>query len=108
VQLRIAHELLSGVEAFARWAADEPRATGENAPGRSRHTHDELTMQEIHIARLVATGATSNEVAARLFLSLHTVEAHLRDIFRKLGITCRRRLRALPELRTRRPVTCVA
>jgi DNA-binding CsgD family transcriptional regulator len=48
------------------------------------------------VARLVATGATSREVASQLFLSPRTIEAHLRSIFRKLGITSRRQLRELP------------
>ncbi|MEV0620614.1 LuxR family transcriptional regulator [Nonomuraea sp. NPDC050404] len=98
--LRTAHELLSGagLEAFARRAADELRATGEKARGRSGHTRDQLTMQELHIARLVATGATSAEVAARLFISPRTVDAHLRNIFRKLGISSRRQLRDQPGL----------
>ncbi|MEV7425687.1 LuxR family transcriptional regulator [Streptomyces sp. NPDC091212] len=98
--LRTAHELLSeaGIEAFARRAADELRATGEKARSRSGHTYDQLTTQEVYIARLVATGATSNEVAARLFLSPRTIDAHLRNIFRKLGITSRRQLRNRPDL----------
>lgn len=54
-----------------------------------------LTDQEILIARLVAAGATSREVAAELFLSPRTIEAHLRSIFRKLEITSRRQLREL-------------
>jgi hypothetical protein len=63
-RLRVAHELLSdsGAEAFARRAADELRATGERARSRSRQTYDQLTLQEAHIARLVATGATSSAV----------------------------------------------
>ena len=98
--LRTAHELLSGagLEAFAQRAADELRATGETARRRSGHTRDQLTMQELHIARLVATGATSSEVAARLFISPRTVDAHLRNIFRKLGIRSRRQLREQPGL----------
>lgn len=44
----------------------------------------------------VATGATSREVGARLFLSLRTIEAHLRSIFRRLGIASRRQLKELP------------
>nr|BFE64681.1 hypothetical protein GCM10020063_092070 [Dactylosporangium thailandense] len=57
---------------------------------------DELTAHELHIARPVATGATSRDVGAQLFLSPRTIEAHLRKIFRKLGITSRRQLRELP------------
>ncbi|MFC0107443.1 helix-turn-helix transcriptional regulator [Kibdelosporangium aridum] len=100
-QLRTAHDLLStiGMEAFARRASDELRATGAQARSRATNSLDELTMQETHIARLVATGATSKEVAARLFLSPRTIDAHLRNIFRKLGITSRRQLRDLPDLR---------
>ncbi|MFJ5985751.1 AAA family ATPase [Lentzea sp. NPDC092896] len=93
-QLRAAHDLLSsiGMEAFAARAALELKATGEVARSRSAQVTDELTMQETHIARLVATGATSKEVAARLFLSPRTVDAHLRNIFRKVGINSRRQL----------------
>ncbi|MCY9783874.1 LuxR family transcriptional regulator [Nocardiopsis sp. EMB25] len=98
--LRTAHGRLSriGMEAFARRAANELRATGEVARSRSEHTYDSLTMQEMHIARQVAAGATSKEVATRLFISPRTVDAHLRNIFRKLGITSRRQLRDMPDL----------
>jgi DNA-binding CsgD family transcriptional regulator len=84
-----------GAEAFAERAARELRATGEQARKRSPQPADALTAQEAHIARLVATGATSREVAAQLFLSPRTIEAHLRSIFRKLGITSRRQLKQL-------------
>lgn len=99
-QLRAAHELLldMGAEAFAERAARELRATGEQARRRTARPTDELTAQELHIAKLVATGATSREVGAQLYLSPRTIEAHLRSIFRKLDITSRRQLRdiALP------------
>ncbi|TDB92369.1 LuxR family transcriptional regulator [Actinomadura sp. 7K534] len=97
-QLRTAHRLLSdmGMEAFADRAARELRATGEHPRKRTAQPTDSLTDHELHVARLVATGATSREVAAQLFLSPRTVEAHLRNIFRKLGITSRRQLRELP------------
>ncbi|MFC7787859.1 ATP-binding protein [Microbacterium sp. MAHUQ-60] len=97
-QLRTAHELLSdmGAEAFAARAAGELAATGEFARKRAVRPTDELTPHELHVARLVATGATSREVGAQLFLSPRTIEAHLRSIFRKLGITSRRQLRQIP------------
>ncbi|MEU8787078.1 LuxR family transcriptional regulator [Streptomyces sp. NPDC048637] len=94
-QLRTAHELLSGMgaDAFAARAARELRATGERPHKPTARPTDALTAHELHIARRVATGATSKEVGAQLFLSPRTIDAHLRNIFRKLGITSRRQLR---------------
>lgn len=93
--LRTAHQLLSdmGADAFAERAARELRATGEHPRERTAQPTDALTAHEMHIARLVATGATNREVGAQLFLSPRTIEAHLRNIFRKLDITSRRQLR---------------
>ena len=78
-----------------RVVALELQATGEHPRKRSTQPTDTLTPHELHIARLVATGATSREVGAQLFLSPRTIEAHLRNIFAKLGITSRRQLREL-------------
>lgn len=97
-QLRTAHDLLvdMGAGAFADRAARELRATGEHPRKRTARPTDDLTAQELHIAKLVATGATSREVGARLYLSPRTIEAHLRSVFRKLNITSRRQLRDMP------------
>jgi DNA-binding CsgD family transcriptional regulator len=84
-----------GAKGFAERALGELRATGERARRRSPETVDELTPQELHIARLVGAGATSKEVAAELFLSPRTIDAHLRNIFRKLDISSRRQLRGM-------------
>lgn len=94
-QLRNAHQLLSdmGAEAFAERAARELRATGEHPRKRTAQPTDALTAQELHIARLVATGATNREIGAQLFLSPRTIEAHLRSIFQKLNITSRRQIK---------------
>ena len=96
-ELRLAHELLAnmGAEAFAERAARELRATGEHPRSRSAQSTNVLTDHELQISRLVATGATSREVGAQLFLSPRTIEAHLRNIYRKLGINSRRQLREL-------------
>ncbi|WP_219339791.1 ATP-binding protein [Luteimonas salinisoli] len=96
-QLRTAHQLFSemGTEAYADRAARELRATGENARKRTAQPTDALTAQELHIARLVATGATNREVGTQLFLSPRTIEAHLRSIFHKLDITSRRQIKDL-------------
>ena len=99
-----AHDMLTsmGAGAFAARAARELRAIGQRARARTPDTVDELTPQELQIAQLVATGATSKEVASELFLSPRTIDAHLRSIFRKLDITSRHQLRELPQLGPRR------
>jgi DNA-binding CsgD family transcriptional regulator len=48
-----------------------------------------LTRAEIQVARLVAQGRTNREIAEHLFVSPHTVSAHLRHIFDKLGVKSR-------------------
>jgi DNA-binding NarL/FixJ family response regulator len=48
-----------------------------------------LTEREIQVARLVVDRKTNPEIAADLFLSQKTVETHLRNIFRKVGVTTR-------------------
>ena len=81
-----------GAGAWAERARGELRASGETARKRSPTAVDQLTPQELQIARLVAEGATNKEVAARLFLSPRTIDYHLRKVFTKLGITSRAEL----------------
>ena len=48
-----------------------------------------LTRREVEVLRLVATGLTDAQVAEKLFISLRTVNAHLRSIYAKLGVGSR-------------------
>jgi len=48
-----------------------------------------MTDSELAVARLVAQGFTNREVAERLFVSHHTVSAHLRHVFVKLNVNSR-------------------
>jgi DNA-binding NarL/FixJ family response regulator len=48
-----------------------------------------LTAREREIAELVAEGRTNREVAEQLVLSAKTIEAHLRNIYAKLGVRSR-------------------
>jgi DNA-binding CsgD family transcriptional regulator len=83
-----------GATAWARRAEDELAATGDRARRRIDATRDELTSQELVVARLVAQGLRNKEVAAQLFLSTNTIETHLRHVYRKLGIRSRTELAA--------------
>ncbi|MFN8517555.1 MAG: helix-turn-helix transcriptional regulator, partial [Thermomicrobiales bacterium] len=48
-----------------------------------------LTAREAEVLRLVAQGLTDPQIAARLFLSRHTVNSHLKAIYAKLGVNTR-------------------
>ena len=50
---------------------------------------DSLTDTEQAVSRLVAEGLNNNQVAARMYISTHTVAHHLRQAFRKLQIASR-------------------
>jgi DNA-binding CsgD family transcriptional regulator len=93
-QLKVAHELLTdfGMDAFAERARAELEATGERARKRTTNTREQLTPQELQVARLAAQGNTNREIAAQLFISPNTVEYHLRKAFRKLDVTSRTQL----------------
>ena len=67
-------------------------ATGEKVRKRQIDTQNELTPQEEHIARLARNGRSNAEIGRELFLSVRTVEWHLRKVFSKLGITSRKEL----------------
>ena len=49
----------------------------------------ELTASELAVVRLVTEGASDREVAQRLYISVHTVNSHLRHVFAKLSIRSR-------------------
>ena len=63
-----------GMEAFAERARGELLATGETVRKRTVETLDELTPQELHVARLAIGGQTNPEIGAQLFISARTVE----------------------------------
>ena len=74
------------------------QATSGSAPTSrawpARLGWEALTDTERAIAGLVAKGMTNREIATRLFMSHHTVDSHLRSVFRKLDIGSRSALAA--------------
>jgi DNA-binding CsgD family transcriptional regulator len=84
-----------GAAPWAERAHRELRASGQTARKRDPSAVNQLTAQEVQIARFVARGATNREVAAQLFLSKRTVDYHLRRIFAKLAISSRNELAVL-------------
>ena len=82
-------EVFDGLGA-ALWA-DKARAELARIGGRAASSVD-LTPTEARVAELVAAGSTNREAADALFVSVHTVEANLKRIYRKLGIRSRTEL----------------
>jgi DNA-binding CsgD family transcriptional regulator len=96
-------QLQSALDAFERldagaWAERaraELRGSGIVVQRGDRSLAEQLTPQELQVARLVAAGATNKHVAAQLYLSPRTIDFHLRNVYAKLGITSRFQLVAL-------------
>jgi DNA-binding CsgD family transcriptional regulator len=96
-QLEKAHRLFSGLGAdpYVQACATELAALQVTAETASPAALLGLTRAELAVARLAATGLTNREVASQLYVSVKTVEYHLRNSYIKLDITSRRALAAL-------------
>ncbi len=85
----------------AGWHAERARVEWRRAGGRTGTTPPgQLTPQEAAVARLARAGKTNREIAAQLYLTVNTVETHLRHVYQKLGIHRRAELLTLPDAET--------
>ena len=94
--LRRARDLFDAIG--VPWMADQARrelgATGEASSAPRLRSFDDLTPQEMQIARLAANGLSNREIGERLFVSHRTVGYHLYHVYPKLGISGRAQLHA--------------
>ncbi len=70
------------------------RTTGTDVAGLGL-----LSDREREVAQLVSAGMTNPQIASTLFLSIKTVETHIRHIFDKLGATSRLQVARMVESR---------
>jgi DNA-binding CsgD family transcriptional regulator len=96
-QTRFAAEFEVGLhlsrDAAIRLAIDEPARLAVAAPDDG--TGDALlSNREAEVARLLADGLSNKEIGARLFISVHTVDSHVRSILNKLGVNSRAQVAA--------------
>jgi len=77
--------------ALTRRAGELAALCGDvSTPGLSFGSQTErLTRREREVAGMAAVGASSREIAARLVLSVRTVDNHLQNAYSKLGVTSR-------------------
>jgi DNA-binding CsgD family transcriptional regulator len=84
LELEAAREVFDALGA----ALDVARLEQHDRGGGQGEAHG-LTARELQVLRLVAAGATNKAIAADLVLSERTVDRHMSNIFRKLGVSSR-------------------
>ena len=92
-----AYELYAGLDAnfYLRGVERDLRRAGAPADiGQA------LTRAEERVAQLVSEGHTNQSVASALGVSIHTVNTHLRAVFRKMGVRSRVQLTNAMSIRT--------
>lgn len=78
------HYVMTGVRYISQQATQILLQKAAEAENR----RDELTHTEREILKAIALGKTTKEIAADRFSSVHTINSHRKNIFRKLGVNC--------------------
>lgn len=92
-----------GAVVWERRAEDRLRATGLKARSRAPRRTEPLTAKEVQVAVAVADGLSNRDVAMLLVVTPRTVEFHLGNIYRKLGIQGAGARAELTRLRSEQP-----
>jgi DNA-binding CsgD family transcriptional regulator len=86
-----------GAERLAAEARSELVAVGARPRRAAISGRESLTAAERRVAELAATGMTNREIAQALFVTINTVEGHLKQVFQKLSISSRKAIAASLE-----------
>jgi len=78
--------ILTGLMAETDRLAGQSLAIPRPRPGAPARRPDGLTAREAQVLVLLAAGDTNNEIAGKLVVSVHTVERHLQNAYRKVGV----------------------
>lgn len=89
-----------GVWMGSRLVRKRREPVGQFVMNESARDHLGITDREIEVLTLIAAGHSNEEIARRLFLSLHTVKSHVSHILSKLDVT--RRTQAIEKARSLR------
>lgn len=81
----IARRILQLVDIWSA-APRAPVPAPTNIPVAPEGTEGELTKREIQVLELVAQGLGNREIGLNLYISTHTVESHIKNIYRKLAV----------------------
>ena len=80
-------------------AAGARRRCGPARPGGGHADQPAgLTERQVEILRLLASGMTNAEIAARLVVSVRTVDHHVSAVLQKLGVATRREARRAADM----------
>lgn len=85
---KLEHEILSR-RGHPDPGAGSTRSAAPGGCGAQIGPGEHLTERELELLRLVASGLSNEEIAARLFISLSTAKWHVRNVFDKLGVHSR-------------------
>jgi DNA-binding CsgD family transcriptional regulator len=80
------HILLADDPAWSEFVSELRAFIGSHEVARPSGLPD-LSRRELEVLDLVAAGSNNEEIAARLYLSVRTVERHLSNVYAKLGVS---------------------